>query len=100
MSQPAPRDVVAALDAKAERVRGALYGVAGGALVYVIALIAVLSQLRTPLPDWIRLLLLPIPLFVIAIPALRVWRRSLMAQAALAQVASARDSVDELAAEP
>jgi hypothetical protein len=92
-------DRVAKIDAKRSRVLAAILWTGVGALVYVVLLIAVMSQLRTPLPGWVPLLWVPFPLFVIAVPVLRVWHVLLNAQAANAQVDAARESIDALEAE-
>lgn len=92
-------DRVAAIDAKHRRVQAALLWTGIGALIYVVLLIAVLSQLRTPLPAWVPLLWIPLPLVVIAVPALRVWLASLNAQAARAHVGATLESIDALEAE-
>jgi hypothetical protein len=92
-------DRVAKIDAKRSRVLAAILWTGVGALVYVVLLIAVMSQLRTPLPGWVPLLWVPFPLFVIAVPVLRFWQVLLNAQAANAQVDAARESIDNLEAE-
>jgi hypothetical protein len=92
-------DRVAKIDAKRSRVLAAILWTGVGALVYVVLLIAVMSQLRTPLPGWVPLLWFPVPFIVIAVPALRVWLASLNAQAVRAHVGATLESIDALEAE-
>jgi uncharacterized protein (DUF983 family) len=92
-------DRVADIDAKRSRVQAGLVWTGVGALIYVVLLIAVLSQLRTPLPAWVPLLWIPLPLVVIAVPALRMWRASLNGQMLRAQADATRKSIDALEAE-
>jgi hypothetical protein len=87
---------VAAIDEKARRVGVALGWVAVSSVIYLVLLIAVMSQLRTPLPSWTPALFWPLPLFVVAIGVLRYRRTWLKGDAALAQAQATSRSLDAL----
>ena len=86
---------VARLDARAQRVGFAIVAVAIGMLVYFVLMCAVLSTVRTPLPGWIAVVMLPLVAVIIAIPVLRVVHASLVIEAARAQVRATERAIDE-----
>ena len=70
-----------------------------GTLVYLIILIAVASQLRTPLPFWAPALFVPMPVLLIALPVLRYLKSSLLADEARARLDALSRDIDDLEAE-
>lgn len=92
-------ETVAELDAKTKRANTAMLWTALASGVYFLLMIAVFSQLRTPLPDWMPLFFLPVPGFVIAIRVLQARRTSLKSQALVAQFRLTSASVYKLADE-
>lgn len=86
----------AAIDARARRVGVALAWVVAASALYFVLFIAVMSQLRTPMPSWSTYLFWPIPLLTVAIWGLRYWRTWLKGDAAMAQAKAAERSLDEL----
>ena len=77
----------------------AIVVVAIAGLGYLALVIAVLSQVRTPLPWWAIPLFLGILPFGIAIPVLRSWRAHLVGTAAQAHIAETIRILDEIEAE-
>jgi hypothetical protein len=88
-------DDVARLDARARRVSFASAMVILAGFVYFFVLIAVLNTVRTPLPGWIAVVMLPLVAVIIAIPVLRVVHASLVIEAARAQVRATERAIDE-----
>lgn len=87
------------LDRKARRLGVAILAVAVGSVLYLVVLIAVLSQLRTPLPGWLFVVVVPLAIPIVAIPVLRSLRNGALADAVLARVRAAQRAIDELEAE-
>jgi uncharacterized protein (DUF983 family) len=89
---------VAAIDAKRRRVQAAILWTALGGVAYIVVLILVLKNVTTPLPAWVPLVWIPMPVVILGIPALRFWSRSLQIAAVRARMADTTESIDALEA--
>jgi hypothetical protein len=90
---------VAPLDARVRRLGVAIAVVAGASIVHLVLVIAILAQLRTPLPGWAGPLFVSLMIGPVAIVVLRIVRTAALVAAARARIDAAHRSIDALEAE-
>jgi hypothetical protein len=90
---------VAALDARVRRLGAAIAVVAGASILHLGVVIAILSQVRTPLPGWAIPLFVSVAIGPVAIVVLRIVRTATLVAAARAQTGAVHRSIDALEAE-